>query len=70
MEHGAKDVITQGNKILERSDVEDLNKKSDWAVLKRPSKRILEEGRSSTDRYKPGDIIGALWKNEKAGKSL
>lgn len=45
MEHGAKDVITQGNKILERSDVEDLNKKSDWAVLKRPSKRILEEGR-------------------------
>lgn len=23
--HGAKDVITQGNKILERSDVEDLN---------------------------------------------
>lgn len=46
--------------MLERTDVEDLYEKSDWAVLKRPSKRILEEGRSTTDRYKPRDIIDAL----------
>lgn len=46
--------------MRERSDVEDLYKKSDWAVLKRPSKRILEEGRSTTGRYKPRDIIAAL----------
>lgn len=49
--------------MKERSDVEDLNKNSDWAVLKRPSKRILEEGRSTIDRYKPKDSIDTLRKN-------
>lgn len=41
--------------MLERSDV-------DWAVLKRQSKRILEEGRSTSDRYEPRDTKDALWK--------
>lgn len=26
------------------ADVEDLHEESDWAALRRPSKRILEEG--------------------------
>ena len=46
--------------MQERSDVEDLHKESDWAVLKRLSNRILEEGRSTTDRFKPRDIRDAL----------
>lgn len=40
--------------------MEDLCEKSDWAELKRPSKRMLEEERSTTDSHEPGDNKDAL----------